>query len=280
MALALSAALPLKSPRGVTITARACLLAASLVVLAGCGTTVADKTDAWSPNKIYTEAKDEANSGAYDKAVVLYEKLEGRAAGTALAQQAQIDKAYAQYKAGDVAQSIATLDRFMKLHPTSPALDYALYLKGIVNFNENLGIFGNLARQDLSERDQKAAKESFEAFKELTTRFPDSKYSPDARLRMTYIVNSVANYEVHVARYYYSRGAYVAAIGRAQTAITDYEKVPAAEEALFILTRSYDALGMTQLRDDAKRVMEQTYPKSEYLTQGFKSRSGPWWKIW
>jgi outer membrane protein assembly factor BamD len=280
MALALSAALPLKSPRGVTITARACLLAASMVVLAGCGTTVADKTDAWSPNKIYTEAKDEANSGAYDKAVVLYEKLEGRAAGTALAQQAQIDKAYAQYKAGDVAQSIATLDRFMKLHPASPALDYALYLKGIVNFNENLGIFGNLARQDLSERDQKAAKESFEAFKELTTRFPDSKYSPDARLRMTYIVNSVANYEVHVARYYYSRGAYVAAIGRAQTAITDYEKVPAAEEALFILTRSYDALGMTQLRDDAKRVMEQTYPKSEYLTQGFKSGSGPWWKIW
>ncbi len=280
MALALSAALPLKSPRGVTITARACLLAVSLVVLGGCNTTVVDKTDAWSPNKIYTEAKDEANSGAYDKAVVLYEKLEGRAAGTALAQQAQIDKAYAQYKADQVAQSIATLDRFMKLHPTSPAFDYALYLKGIVNFNENLGLFGNLSRQDLSERDQKAAKESFEAFKELTTRFPDSKYSPDARLRMTYIVNSIANYEVHVARYYYSRGAYVAAIGRAQTAITDYEKVPAAEEALFILTRSYDALGMTQLRDDTKRVMEQTYPKSDYLTQGFKSKSGPWWKIW
>ena len=285
MALALSAALPVKSLRNATIAGAGhwlvlvCALIGALA-LAGCSSTVVDKTDAWSPNKIYTEAKDEANSGAYDKAVKLYEKLEGRAAGTALAQQAQIDKAYAQYKAGEVAQSIATLDRFMKLHPTSPAFDYALYLKGVVNFNENLGIFGNLSRQDLSERDQKAAKESFEAFKELTTQFPDSKYSPDARARMTYIVNSVANYEVHVARYYYSRGAYVAAISRAQTALTDYEKVPAAEEALFILTRSYDALGMTQLRDDARRVMEQTYPKSEYLTQGFKSSSGPWWKIW
>ena len=285
MALALSAALPVKSLRNATIAGAGhwlvlvCALIGALA-LAGCSSTVVDKTDAWSPNKIYTEAKDEANSGAYDKAVKLYEKLEGRAAGTALAQQAQIDKAYAQYKAGEVAQSIATLDRFMKLHPTSPAFDYALYLKGVVNFNENLGIFGNLSRQDLSERDQKAAKESFEAFKELTTQFPDSKYSPDARARRTYIVNSVANYEVHVARYYYSRGAYVAAISRAQTALTDYEKVPAAEEALFILTRSYDALGMTQLRDDARRVMEQTYPKSEYLTQGFKSSSGPWWKIW
>ena len=114
--------------------------------------------------------------------------------------------------------ALATLDRFIKLHPASPALDYALYLKGIVNFNDNLGMFSFLTRQDLSERDQKAAKESFESFKELATRFPDSRYTPDARARMTYIVNSLAQYEVHVARYYYSRGAYVAAINRAQHA--------------------------------------------------------------
>ena len=140
---------------------------------------------------------------AYDKAIPLFEKLEGRAAGTPLAQQAQLEKAYAQYKGGDQAQALATLDRFMKLHPASPAIDYALYLKGIVNFNDNLGMFAFLSRQDLSERDQKAAKESFEAFKELVTRFPDSRYTPDARARMTYIVNSLAQYEVHVARYYY-----------------------------------------------------------------------------
>jgi outer membrane protein assembly factor BamD len=175
---------------------------------------------------------------------------------------------------------LSTLDRFMKLHPASPAIDYALYLKGIVNFNDNLGILGALARQDLSERDQKAAKESFEAFKELATRFPDSRYTPDARARMTYIVDSLAQYEVHVARYYYNRGAYVAAINRAQSALTDYKDVPALEEALFILQRSYDALGMTQLAADTRRVMEKNYPRSEYLARGFKKADDPWWKLW
>src|SRR3569832_709652 len=194
------------------------------------------------------------------------EKLEGRAAGTPLAQQAQLEKAYAQYKAGDPTAAMATIDRFLKQHPASPAVDYALYLKGIVNFNDNLGPFSWLARQDLSERDQKAAKESFESFRELVTRFPDSKYSNDARARMRYVVNSLAQYEVHVARYYYTRGAYVAAINRAQSAITDYQEVPAVEEALYILIRSYEQLGLQQLAADTRRVMAKNYPKSEYLT--------------
>jgi len=249
-------------------------------LLAACSSTPEDPTAAWSPNKIYAEAKDELNSGAYEKAIPLFEKLEGRAAGTPLAQQAQLEKAYAQYKANDQASALATLDRFVKLHPSSPALDYAFYLKGIVNFNDNLGLLSFVSRQDLSERDQKAAKESFEAFKELATRFPDSRYAGDAKARMTYIVNSLAQYEVHVARYYYNRGAYVAAINRAQNAVTDYQGVPALEEALFIMVRSYDALGMTQLRDDARRVMEKNYPKSEYITRGFKSRQDAWWKFW
>lgn len=249
-------------------------------LLSACSSTVKDPTANWSPNKIYTEARDEANSGAYDKAVPLFEKLEGRAAGTPLAQQAQLEKAYAQFKSGEQAQALATLDRFMKLHPASPAIDYALYLKGLVNFNENLGLFSFLYKQDLSERDQKAAKESFESFKELVNRFPESKYSADARLRMNYIVNSLAQYEVHVARYYYTRGAYISAINRAQTAIADYRDVPVLEEALFILYKSYDALNMTQLRDDTKRVMERSFPQSEYLSKGFKSVDGPWYKFW
>ena len=256
------------------------LLLATAALLAGCSSTPDDKTGSWSPNKLYSEAKDELNSGAYDKAIPLFEKLEGRAAGTPLAQQAQLEKAYAHYKSGDQAQAEATLDRFIKLHPASPAMDYALYLKGIVNFNDNLGAFAFLSRQDLSERDQKAAKQSFESFKELVARFPDSRYAPDARARMTYIVNSLAQYEVHVARYYYSRGAYVAAVNRAQAALTDYQNVPALEEALFIMVRSYDALGMTQLRDDTRRVMEKNYPNSSYLARGFKSSQDPWWKVW
>ncbi|MDB5894123.1 MAG: outer membrane protein assembly factor BamD [Rhodoferax sp.] len=258
----------------------ALLLAGLTLALAGCSTTEVDKTANWSPNKIYSEAKDELSGGAYDKAIPLFEKLEGRAAGTPLAQQAQLEKAYAYQKSGDQAQAIATLDRFIKLHPASPAIDYALYMKGIVNFNDNLGLFSFITRQDLSERDQKAAKESFEAFKELTTRFPDSRYTPDARQRMVYIVNSLAQYEVHVARYYYSRGAYVAAINRAQSALTEYRDVPSLEEALYIVMKSYEALGMTQLRDDTQRVLETNYPKSEYVRSGFKAKDSPWWKVW
>lgn len=265
-------------PRALPLVAAVCALS---FVVAGCSSTpTADRTASWSPNKIYAEAKDEASSGAYDKAIPLYEKLEGRAAGTPLAQQAQLDKAYAQYKGGEQAQALATLDRFMKLHPASPAMDYALYLKGLVNFNDNLGILGFISRQDLSERDQKAAKESFESFKELVGRFPDSRYASDSRLRMSYIVNSLAQSEVHVARYYYSRGAYIAAINRAQSAISDYRDVPALEEAAYILYKSYDALGMAELRDDTRRIMEKTYPQSQYMSKGFKSADNPWYRFW
>jgi outer membrane protein assembly factor BamD len=255
------------------------LLAAAF--LAGCSSLKdEDKTASWSPNRLYAEARDEMDSGAYDKAIPLLEKLEGRAAGTPLAQQAQLDRAYAHYKASEQADALATLDRFMKLHPASPALDYALYLKGVINFNDNLGMFSFLAKQDLSERDQNAAKESFQAFKELVSRFPDSKYTPDARQRMTYIVNSLARYEVHVARYYYSRGAYVAAINRAQNALADYRDVPALEDALYILMRSYDELGLTQLRDDTRRVLEKSYPQSHYLTGKPQGSDTPWYQFW
>ncbi|MFT6591275.1 MAG: outer membrane protein assembly factor BamD [Rhodoferax sp.] len=256
-------------------------LTAAVLLLSGCATTTpVDETVGWSPNKIYAEAKDELGSRGYDKAIVLFEKLEGRAAGTPLAQQAQLDKAYARYKAGEAAQGLATLDRFMKLHPASPALDYALYLKGIINFNDDLGLFSGIARQDLAERDQKSAKESFQSFKDLITRFPDSRYAPDARLRMNYIVNSLAQSEVYVAKYYYERGAYIAAINRAQLVVSDYQGMPATEEALFIIVTSYEALGMTQLRDDTQRVLEKNYPQTTYLSNGFSAKSQPWWKVW
>jgi outer membrane protein assembly factor BamD len=263
------------------LSALRALSCASLAFMTACASTSAtDRTDAWSPNKIYAEAKDEAKSGAWDKAIALFERLEGRAAGTPLAQQAQLERAFAHYKANEPAQALATLDRFKKLHPASPGMDYALYLQGLVNFNDNLGLFGFIAKQDLSERDQNAAKESFDAFKELATRFPDSRYSPDARARMTYIVNSLAQYEVHVARFYYTRNAYVAAINRAQTAVTDYQNVPAVEEALYIMMLSYEALGMKPLRDDTQRILEKNFPKSEFLARGFKTKDSPWWKVW
>ena len=256
-------------------------LATTALLLTACSSTPVDKTANMSPNAIYADAKDELANQQWDKAIPLLDKLEARAAGTPLAQQAQLDKSYAYYKSGEPAQALATLERFLKLHPASPALDYALYLKAIINFNDDLGLFSSLSRQDLAERDQKAAKESFESFKELVSRFPDSKYSINARPRMTYIVNSLAQYEVYVARYYFKRGAYLAAANRAQIAVTDYPGVPAIEEALFILYKSYDALGMNELRDDTKRVLVTNFPQSEFLVSGFKAaQSSPWWKVW
>jgi outer membrane protein assembly factor BamD len=250
------------------------------LVMQGCASSATDPTTTWSPNKLYQEAKDEASSGSWDKAISYYEKLEGRAAGTPLAQQAEIEKAYAQYKSGEALQALASLDRFIKLHPGSPGLDYAYYLKGIINFNDDLGFLGRFTTQDLSERDQKASKESYDAFKVLVDRFPDSKYASDAVARMTYLVGSLARYEVNVARYYYSRGAYVAAINRAQAAITDYREVPAVEDALWILIQSYDQLGMKDLASDSRRVMVKSFPKGKYANNTEPVTERPWWKLW
>lgn len=251
---------------------------ATTAFLAACSSTPEDRTANWSPDQLYNEARSEVNSANYTKAIPIFERLEGRAAGTPLAQQAQIEKAYAQYRDGEPAQAVATLDRFIMLHPTSPALDYALYLKGIINFNDEIGLFSWLQRQDLSERDQRAAKESFESFKELVERYPDSRYAGDAHQRMVYIVNALAAYEVHVARYYYSRGAYVAAINRAQLAIQDYQDAPALADALQIIENSYDKLGMIELRDDTRRVIQASFPQSENNAAAAKSSS--WWKFW
>ena len=179
-----------------------------------------------------------------------------------------------------IAQAQSTLDRFIKLHPSSPALDYAMYLKGLVHFNDNLGILSSISRQDISERDQQASRDAYQAFKQLVDQFPNSKYSADARLRMDYIVNALAQYELHVARYYYRRGAYVAAANRAQQTLREYQQTPSIEEALYILAMSYDRLGLTQLRDDADRVLKQNYPESRFIKEGIRQRETPWWQLW
>lgn len=249
--------------------------------LAGCGLLPdqVDETAGWSANRLYAEAKSALADGAYDKAVKYFEKLEARYPYGRFAQQAQIEIAYAHYKQGEKALALAAIDRFLRLHPNHPHADYMYYLKGLVNFNEDLGLLGHISMQDMSERDPRAAQESFEAFKALVTRYPDSKYSADAVQRMAYLVNALASLEVHVARYYLKRGAYVAAINRAQTALKTYPDAPANEEALFIMIKAYDALGMNDLRDDTERVMRLNFPNSEYFKRGLDKKE-PWWKLW
>lgn len=248
--------------------------------LAACSTAPVDETANWSVDRLYAEARDEAAAGNHERAARLYERLEGRAAGGVLTQQAQLERAYMMYRTREKAQALAILERFMRLHPTSPAMDYALYLQGLVNFNDNLGILGNLSRQNLAERDQQASRDSYQSFKQLVEQFPESKYAEDARARMNYIVNSLADYEVHVASYYFRRGAYVAAANRAQRAVQEFQQSPATEEALAIMARSYDRLGLGQLRDDARRVLKQNFPESPYLRGETPQADTPWWQIW
>ena len=250
-----------------------------LAVLAGCGSSPKDD-DRGSVEKLYASAKDDLASGSFDQAVKQLERVEGRAAGTLLAQQAMLDLAYAKWRLNERVDALSTLDRFIKLHPSSPALDYALYLKGVVNFNETMGFLSSISRQDLSERDQQASRDSYQAFEQLVQAFPDSKYSSDARERMNYIVNSLAEYELHVARYYYRRQAYVAAVNRAQLAVREYPQSPAAEEALYIMAASYDKLGLEQLRADAERVLKLNYPETRYIKNGVRVPERAWWQFW
>lgn len=260
--------------------ALACLLA--FFVLAGCANTgkEPDPTVGWTAERLYKEAKDEMDTGNWTQAAKLLEKLESRYPFGVFAQQAQIDIAYVYWKDGSNAQALAAIDRFERLHPNHPSLDYMLYLKGLINFYQDSAFLAGLTRQDPSERDPKGARESFDAFKALAARFPDSKYAPDARLRLNYLVNSIAMNEVHVARLYLERGAYVAAVNRAQTAVRDFQGAPAVEEALYIMVLAYDKMGMADLRDDASRVLSMNYPDSSFVKSGFQKESSPWWKIW
>lgn len=254
---------------------------APLPLLTGCGSTSdkADETSGWSAQKIYAEAREAMSDGAWENAVKLLEKLESRYPYGRYAQQAQLEVAYANFKQGEPIAAIAACDRFIRLHPNHPNVDYAYYLKGLVNFNEDLGIFGHVSQQDLTERDPKAAREAFGAFKELTSKFPDSKYTPDAIKRMEYLVNTLASHEVHVARYYLKRGAYLAAVNRSQLVVQTYPQAPAVEEAMYITVRAYEAIGMKELRDDAERVMRRNFPESDFYELGF-DRPSPWWKLW
>jgi outer membrane protein assembly factor BamD len=263
----------------VRLTARI-LAATALAAVAACSTTPKEDDPKFSAEKLYADAKQDLNSGNWDAAIKTLERVEGRAAGTLLAQQAQLDLAYAYWKSSEKAQALSTLDRFIKLNPSSSGLDYALYLRGTVNFNDNLGLFGFLSGQSLSERDQQASRDAYQSFKQLVEQFPDSKYAEDARLRMDFVVNALADYEVHVARYYLKRGAYVAAANRAQQAVQGYPQAPATEEALFIMSQAYDKLGLAPLRDDAQRVLKSNFPTSAFLTDGTRAKDKRWWQVW
>ncbi len=256
-------------------------LCAFAVGLGGCGLmsdVTADKTAGWSAQRLYSEAEDEMSAGAYGNAIKLFQTLQSRYPFGRYAQQAQMEIAYAQYKDGEKDLALSAADRFLKQYPNNPNADYVYYLKGLVNFNDNLGLLGSITAQDLTERDPKALRDSFDAFRELVAKFPDSKYTPDATIRLKYLVNAMASHEVHVARYYMRRGAYVAAANRAQSVVQQYQQAPAVYDALTIMVSAYDRLQMPELRDDAQRVLATNFP--EGAAAPVVTEKTPWWKLW
>ena len=275
--------LPLLSPSLDRFCARAlralCAGVALVVIVASIGgcnlfPEVKDPYAQYTAEELYRQGKDAMSEGNFTKAVKLFEALEARYPYGRYAQQAILEGAYANYRIGETATAIANCDRFIRTYPNHPSVDYAYYLKGLVYFREDQGLIGYVYELDLSERDPKSMRESFIAFKELVAKFPDSKYAQDSVERMRYLSNSLALYEVRVARYYYGRGAYVAAVNRAQQALVLYPRTPAEKDALEVLIECYDKLGLVQLRDDKQAILKLTFPNAE------PPKPKPWWQFW
>lgn len=207
-------------------------------------------------DELYAEAKKELADGNYERASKKYESLISRYPFGPYAQQSQMELAYSYYKHGESEPALSAVDRFIKQFPASANLDYIYYLKGLIGFNSDMGLFSSWFPNDLAEHDPQHVQESFDAFKDLVTRFPNSKYAPDARVRMQYLINMLAKHEVNVARYYFRRGAYVAAVNRAKGVLSDYSQSPETRDALQVMVQAYDAMGMKDLRDDTQRVLD------------------------
>ncbi|GGE73513.1 outer membrane protein assembly factor BamD [Paenalcaligenes hominis] len=253
-------------------------IACACLVLAACGSvkTTVDPTSGWTAERLYQDARQEISARNWSAARTRLESIEARYPFGVYAQQSLIDQAYINWKDEEPEKALAAIDRFQKQYPNHPGSDYMLYLKGLISFTPPSAALMRFTRQDPSERDPKGLTESYQAFTQLIEQYPESRYANDARLRASWLVNTIAENEVHVAEYYYSRNAYVAAINRAQRVITDFEGVPVAERALYIMYLSYDKLGKTDLRDDTKRVLDQNFPNSTYYKNGLKDKKNMW----
>lgn len=241
--------------------------------------TELDETKNWQAERIYQEADTKMRDRDYEKAIKYFKILESRYPHGKYAAQAQLETAYAYYKKSDPVSCTAAAERFIKLHPNHPNVDYAYYMRGLASFTER-GVVDKLTSQEINDRDPKAMNASFLAFKELITRYPDSRYSKDSALRMTYLINALAAHELHVARYYMKRQAYLAAVNRCKYVIENFPQSTGLEEALVIMISAYDFLEMQDLKDDTMRVLKTNYPDSKMLGKGVSTDERTWWKFW
>ena len=238
------------------------------LVLTGCASVDEDATKGWSAQRLYDEGKTALANKEYTSAVEYFEKLEARYPYGPYAEQAMLEIAYAYYRSDEMASAIAAANRFLRVHPTHPHVDYAYYLKGLASFDEERSslekIFG---AGDPSKRDPKALRDAYDAFKEVAQRFPNSKYLEDSRKRLVSLQNAMAMSDIHAARYYYSRGAYVATVNRTKGVIENFQRTPAVEEALGLQALAYQKMQLTDLMRDTRRVLEKNFPDSHYLKE-------------
>ncbi len=234
----------------------------------------------WNAEKFRTEAKKAMEAENYPKAIELYEKLESRYPFGESAAQTQLDIAYAYYKNNEPEAAIAAAERFIKIHPRNPSVDYAYYLKGLVNYNRGIGFIERFLPTDASQRDPGNALDAYNNFAELIRRFPDSQYVEDSKQRMLYLRNNLAMFEIHVARYYMQREAYIAAVNRASRVVEKFQRTPAVPHALLILEDAYKKLGLNDLASDATRVFEQNYPDGMPPEIERQDKTGILFAIW
>ncbi len=226
----------------------------------GCATTADDESSKLSANDLYKKAKEAMASADFETAIDTFEKLEARFPFGKYAQQAQLEIAYAYYKFDEPDSAITAADRFISNNPGNPHLDYAYYLKGLVNYTRGMSIVDRVAQREPSERDTRALRDAFSDFTTLVQKFPDSRYAEDSKERLIFLHNQLADYEIKVARYYMHRKAWVAAANRARYVIENYQRTPAAREALQVLVVAYTRMGLKELANDARRVLERNTP--------------------
>ena len=246
-----------------------------------------DETSDWSANQLYSEAKTKLSEGNYEKAIEYLETLQARYPFGRYAQQAELEIAYAYYKFEEPDLAIAAADRFIKIYPRHENVDYAWYLKGLTNYNRGKSIVGKYLPQEPSERDTFTMRAAYDDFSQLVKLYPNSSYAIDASQRMIHLRNNMAEYEVHVANYYMKRKAYVASANRGEYVVENYQRTPAVADALVIMARSYRTLGVTDLENDAIRVLRLNYPDMQELAwledpRGYKKaqRKSSWWNFW
>ena len=246
-----------------------------LALLAGCGDT--PRQQVGNAERLYEMAKRASDNGNYRDAIAYYEQLEARFPFSNPARQGQLDLMYAYYKNREPESAIDQADQFIRENPAHPRVDYAYYIKGLVQFERNPNFLERWFNADLSERPPIDARKSFQAFQTILERFPNSQYAEDSRKRMVFLRNRLAAYEVYVAEYYLKRGAWVGAINRCKYAIENYDGSPQIQRALAIMAESYRKLGMDDLAADTEKVLKEN-SSPDQLAQAEKKKS--WWKIW